>query len=176
MLNVKEIENYLIEINENLKQKNKTGEIVLAGGAVMALVYGARNATKDIDALFEPSIEMREIIEKIARKHNLQKDWLNDSVKGFFTNKMQTDVYKEYSNLTIYSINAEAMLAMKLTSARFESNDQEDSLFLMNHLKINSIEQLYRIIEKYIPKNRRTINSHYFIQDTFEKYSKNINN
>lgn len=139
----------------------------------MALVYGARGSTKDIDALFEPSSKMREIISKIAYKHNLQEDWLNDSVKGFFTEQMQSDLYKEYSNLTIYTINAEAMLAMKLTSARFESNDQEDSLFLMNYLNITNIDQLYRIVDRYIPKNRKTINSHYFIQDTFEKYSIN---
>lgn len=171
MLTVNEIENYLIEINEYLKQDDKTGEIVLAGGAVMALVYGARGATKDIDALFEPSSQMREIISKIAHKHNLQDDWLNDSVKGFFTERMQPDLYKEYSNLSIYTINAEAMLAMKLTSARFESNDQEDSLFLMNYLDIKNKEQLYEIVDKYIPENRKTVNSHYFIQDTFEKYA-----
>ena len=60
MLTVDEIENYLIEINEYLKQDDKTGEIVLAGGAVMALVYGARGTTKDIDALFESSSQMRQ--------------------------------------------------------------------------------------------------------------------
>ena len=71
----------------------------------------------------------------------------------------------------VYTINAEAMLAMKLTSARFESNDQEDSLFLMNYLDIKNKEQLYEIVDKYIPENRKTVNSHYFIQDTFEKYA-----
>lgn len=133
-------------------------------------MYGARGSTKDIDALFEPSMEMRKIISRIAHKYNLQEDWLNDSVKGFFTEQMQSDLFKEYSNLIIYTINAEAMLAMKLSSARFESNDQEDSLFLMNYLNITSRDQLYKIVDKYIPKDRKTINSHYFIQDTFDKY------
>lgn len=171
MLSNKEIDKYLLEINEYLKEDDNTGEIVLAGGAVMALIYGARESTRDVDALFKPSTEMRNIIEKVAKKNKLSSDWLNDSVKGFFTDKMNTIVYKEYSNLVIYALDTEAMLALKLTSARFDSKDQEDSIFLMKCLNIKNIDQLYKIVDKYIPKNRKTINSHYFIQDTFEKYS-----
>jgi len=170
MINANDIEKYLLEINEYLKKEDRNGEIVLAGGAVMALVYRARNSTQDIDALFKPSTEIRGIITKIAKKHNLQKDWLNDGVKGFITDKMKQDIYAEYSNLTIYTINAESLLAMKLTSARFDSKDQSDALFLMNYLKIKNINQLYKIVDKYIPENRHTINSHYFIQDTYDKY------
>lgn len=173
MLSNKEIDKYLLEINEYLTKEKKTGDIILAGGAVMTLVYGARESTKDIDALFKPSSEMRDIIGKIAKKYNLSNDWLNDSVKGFFTSEMKTTIYKKYSNLTIYTLDTEAMLALKLTSARFDSKDQEDSIFLMNCLKIDDINQLYKIVDKYIPKNRKTINSHYFIQDSFEKYKKN---
>lgn len=170
MLNVKDIEKYLKEINIKLKDSGKTGDIVLAGGAVMALVYGARNATKDIDALFKPSTEMRKIINDIASKYNLPEDWLNDGVKGFFTSNMNKKVYKQYSNLTIYTLDAEAMLALKLSSARPESKDQDDSIFLMNVLNIKDVEELYEIVDKYIPKNRKTVGSHFFIQDTFDKY------
>lgn len=172
MLSVKEIEKYLKEVNEHLLKINKEGEIILAGGAVMALVYGARNSTKDIDALFVPSTEMRDIIKNISIKYNLTRDWLNDGVKGFFTSSMNKQLYKEYSNLVIYSLDAEAMLALKLTSARNESKDQADALFLMKYLKIDNIEQLYEIVDKYIPKSRKTVNSHYFIMDCFDKYSK----
>lgn len=59
MLERKEIEKLLLEINLYLKKENKEGEIILAGGAVMSLVYGARNSTHDIDALFKLSEEMR---------------------------------------------------------------------------------------------------------------------
>lgn len=170
MLNVLEIEKYLKEIDNRLKKNGKTGDIVLAGGAVMALVYGARQSTKDIDALFKPSSEMRKIINDIASDYKLPNDWLNDGVKGFFTENMNKQVYREYDNLTIYTLDAEAMLALKLTSARPMSKDQEDSIFLMHVLKIKDVEQLYNIVDKYIPKNRKTITSHYFILDTFEKY------
>lgn len=60
---------------------------------------------------------MREIIDEIANENSLDSDWLNDGVKGFFTDKMHADLYKEYSNLSVYTINAESMLALKLTSA-----------------------------------------------------------
>lgn len=170
MLTVEQIEKYLEEINSILNKTNSEGEIILAGGAVMALVYGARNSTKDIDALFKPSDKFRNIINSVARKYNLNSDWLNDGVKGFFTDKMHTNVYKKYSNLIVYTLDAESMLALKLTSARFDSHDQDDSIYLMNVLKINSLEDLFAIVDKLIPMNRLTINCHYFILDTFEKY------
>lgn len=172
MLNVKDIEKYFIEIDLRLKERDKTGDIVLAGGAVMALVYGARDTTKDIDALFKPSLEMRKIISDIALKYNLPEDWLNDGVKGFFTSDMNKMLYKKYDNLTVYTLDAEAMLALKLSSARPESKDQDDSIYLMNVLKIKEIDELYNLVDKYIPNNRKTVGSHFFIQDTFDKYYK----
>ena len=55
------------------------------------LVYNARNSTHDIDAIFKPSSEFREIIAEIAEENDLDSDWLNDGVKGFLNEKLKTD-------------------------------------------------------------------------------------
>ncbi len=165
-----DIEKYLNEVNKKLAERGKHGEIVMAGGASLTVVYNARNATHDIDALFRPSKEFREIISEIANENDLKDDWLNDGVKGFFTEKMNANLYKEYSNLSVYSIDAEGLLALKLTSARLDSKDMRDSITLMKCLDIKNEEQLFNIIEKYTSPNQQTAKCHYFTLEAFNQY------
>ena len=83
MLFTKSIEHPLFVINGCLWEQNITGTIVLAGGAVMALVMRSREATFDIDALFEPADKIRAIAKQIVIEEGLEEDWINDGVKGF---------------------------------------------------------------------------------------------
>ena len=163
---------YFEEINDMLAAADKNGSILMAGGAALALVHGARPSTYDIDAIFQPAEDMREIIKLIADKHSLGGDWLNDGVKGFLTPQMQDsqEVFHEFTNLTISSLNAECLLAMKLTSARALSKDMSDSIFLMKKLGIKNEDELFAIIEKYTYKKQHTAAAKYFTLEAFEKY------
>ena len=163
---------YFDEINNRLNERKVHGEIVMAGGAALTLVYDARNSTQDIDAAFSPKEEFREIIKSIGNKYNLKDDWLNDGVKGFFTDKMKASVYKEYSNLTVLSMDAESLLAMKLTSARSDTKDAGDSITLMKHLKLKNIGEAFSIIEKYAHRNRLTAQSKFFTIEVYAQYEK----
>jgi hypothetical protein len=160
------------EINQLLAAMNKHGSILMVGGAALALVHDARSSTYDIDAVFQPSEEMRKIIKQIADKHGLDDDWLNDSVKGFLTPQMQDSqiVFHEYGNLTVSSLKPECLLAMKLTSARALSKDMDDSIYLMGKLNIQSEDELFAIIEKYTDKDRHTATAKYFSLEAFEKF------
>ena len=171
LLSKEDILKYFEEINIHLKAADKQGEIIMCGGASLACIYNARNSTYDIDALFEPAEDIRKIISTIASDHDLNDDWLNDGVKGFLNEKMTFSIYKEYSNLKVYSIDTECLLALKVTSARTNSKDMEDSIWLMKHLDIASFETVIDIVEKYIPKARRTATSYFFAKEAFGKYS-----
>lgn len=48
------ISHLLGELNAELPSQNVRGELYLAGGAAMCLVYQAREATKDVDAMLVP--------------------------------------------------------------------------------------------------------------------------
>lgn len=170
-LSKNDIITYLKEINDRLGQLNTHGEILIVGGAAMALSYDSRDSTYDIDAMFEPKGEMRNIIDDIAKHHNLNSDWLNDGVKGFMTSNMTGTNFLEMSNLTVKCLDAECLLAMKLTSAREFSKDMEDSIYLMSVLDIQKEEELFDIIDKYSYKNQKTPKAMYFTQEAFEKYS-----
>lgn len=114
---------------------------------------------------------MRAIIKSIAQEYDINEDWLNDGVKGFITDNMKGSTYLEYSNLTVSSLDAECLLAMKLTSARSLSKDMEDSIFLMSILKIKSEQELFTLIEKYTHPNQQTMQAKYFTMEVFERYS-----
>lgn len=80
------------------------------------------------------------------------------------------EVFHEYSNLTVSSLNAECLLAMKLTSARALTKDMVDSVFLMKKLSIKSKDELFTIIEKYTDENRQTAAARFFALEAYEKY------
>ncbi len=72
-MTAQEIEQYLREVGNELALQNVKSEICLYGGAVMCLVFKARPATKDVDAIFEPVKYIRQAITKIAEKYNLER-------------------------------------------------------------------------------------------------------
>ena len=161
---------YFMEINRRLAQEGKHGEIFMLGGAALTLVFNAREATRDIDAIFHPAEDMREIIKDIAHEYDLAEDWLNDGAKNFLTPQMKFNSYLSLSNLTISSIDAEGLLALKLTAARADSKDMPDSIFLMSILNIHTEKELFDIIEKYTYPQMHTPKVMFFTKEAFEKY------
>jgi hypothetical protein len=117
---------------------------------------------------------MRKIIKSIADSNNLDDDWINDAASGFISPNMKSTIIYEYNNLTVSSLNAEALLAMKLTSARSFSKDLQDSITLMKYLNIKEQNELFTIINKYAYENQKTPKSMYFTMEAFEEYKKEI--
>ena len=172
-LTKEDILRYFEMINKALAKRNQTGEIIVAGGAALALAFDARNSTYDIDAIFEPKSDMQKIIKEVAQANDLDDDWLNDGVKGFMNNTMDATVCLNLSHLVVKNLDAKSLLAMKLTSARPEpSMDMKDSIFLMEKLNIKAESELFAIIEKYTHPSRHTMQSKYFTKTAFEKYQR----
>ena len=147
----KDMIKYLGEINKKLVERGKFGEIIICGGAALTLVYEARNSTHDIDAVFKPKEDLKEIIDEITCENNLNAQWMNDDVE-MFTKEFKNLTFSEYlkfSNLTINVLDAESLLVMKLVSARPDTYDMSDAVTLIKYLSINNIEEIYAILEKY---------------------------
>jgi len=170
----KDIIKYLEEVNKKLEQRNKFGEIMLCGGAVLTLIYEARNSTHDIDAVFNPKEDMKEIIDEITLENNLDSQWLNDDV-SMFTKEFKNLTSSEYlklSRLTVSVLDAESLLAMKLVSARDSTYDLSDVVTLIKHLGIKNVEELYAVIEKYeFPLHPTALyQSQIFAEQAFNEY------
>src|SRR3989338_665008 len=88
-------------LNKELKVKNKTGDLCLVGGAVMCLVFKARDSTADVDAVFMPTSALRQAAKQVADKLGVDPHWLNDGVKGFLSPQGDFSNYLELSHLKI---------------------------------------------------------------------------
>lgn len=154
-MNKKDILDYFDIMNEKLKEKNVSAYVNVYGGAVMCLVFNARDNTRDIDALFEPESVLKEIASEIAIEHKLNSDWFNDEIKLFRPETTQNSLFKSWSHLKLYVPSAEYMFALKCYSARFgKSKDLEDMRFLIKYLGISTFSQAVNIIEKFFDLNQ----------------------
>lgn len=156
-------------LNEELAKLGAKGEIGICGGAVMCLVFQAREATKDIDGIFEPTGEIRAASRKVAAHFGIPEDWLNDAAKAYFHADPPREGVLDLSNLRVWAPSAEYMLAMKCISARFDGNDREDVLFLLRYLELSAAEAALRIVEKYYPKNQIPAKSRFLLEEIFEQ-------
>jgi hypothetical protein len=84
MLTSGQIKTLFRALDEELAARGVVGEVLLCGRAVMCLVFEARTATKDVDAAFQPTEEVRAAARTVAERLGVEDDWLNDAAKGFF--------------------------------------------------------------------------------------------
>lgn len=109
-----EIETLFQELGAGLLSRGATGEIAIAGGAVMLLVVESRDATNNVDAYFGGDARViREAAEKVAVRHGLPPDWLNGGVKGFFYGTPPQVLWRELPGLRVYAVRPDYVLAMK---------------------------------------------------------------
>ncbi|HAH07551.1 MAG TPA: hypothetical protein DCM05_13705 [Elusimicrobia bacterium] len=168
MLEARLIRRLFKALNEELRKSGAKGEIGLCGGAVMCLVFEARKATKDVDALFHPTREIRAAARAVARKFSLPEDWLNDAAKGFFLREPPKDEVMELSHLRVWAPSADYMLAMKCVSARFDSQDSDDVRFLVRWLGLKTPAEVFSIIEKYYPHERIPVRTQFFVEELLQ--------
>ncbi len=168
MLSKDDILGLLNQINQRLTTRGEHAEIGLVGGAVMCLVYNTRNATKDVNAIFEPAAIVREIAAEIAADEGLAANWLNYAAKGFLQPGFARQEVLHLSNLLVWAPEPRYMLAMKCMSARWDTSDKDDVIFLMKFLKIESAKDVLDLIEGYYPKNKIPPKTQFFVEELFE--------
>lgn len=135
------------ELGDELAASGDTGELFLVGGAALALAYEARDATRDVDALFEPKQELYAAAKRVARRHGLRADWLNDAMKGFLHgHDGDRRLVFEHPALRAYAASPRYLLAMKLRSARIE-RDADDIALLLDLSGITSAADALDLVE-----------------------------
>lgn len=131
------------ELDEELGRSGIRGDVFMVGGAAMTVAYDARPATRDVDAIWRPSSEVREAAARVANRHpDLEPDWLNDSVKGFLPgdDPHEPVVVYEGEHLTASAASPEYMLATKLLASRV-ARDEADILTLYELCGFTTVEE-----------------------------------
>ena len=167
MLTKERIRDLFGQLNDLLRDRGEVGEIGIVGGAVMCLVYNTRAATKDVDAVFEPSSVIRALASQIAKSEELPPDWLNDAAKGFILPGFAKQEVIALSHLRVWAPEPRYMLAMKCISARWDTSDRDDVIFLIKELKLKEPTEVFEIIEAYYPHSRIPPKTQFFIEELF---------
>ncbi len=147
----REILRLLTLLNEELAALDSAAELYLVGGAVMCLALGARDATRDVDALFKPTATVRQAAARVAIRANVGESWLNDAVKGWLGDRGSFDPYLELSHLRVFIAQPGYLLAMKCMAMRLgeEFHDVDDVRFLLRYLNLTSAAEALAIVEQY---------------------------
>jgi hypothetical protein len=138
-------------LDRELSAADVCAELYLVGGAVMCLALGARAATRDVDALFKPTAEVRRAAARVAVKADVPDSWLNDAVKGWLSPRGDFDPYLEKPNLSVFVARPEYLLAMKCVAMRIgeEFHDLDDVRFLLRYLNLTTPHEALAIVEQY---------------------------
>jgi len=140
------LDSYLKELGKEFRKLNGTkmpAEIILIGGAAILANYGFREMTYDIDAIILASSVMKDAVNHVGDKLGLPNGWLNTDFTNTssFSDKLSevSVYYKTFSNvITVRTVLAEYLVAMKLMSGRQYKNDLSDVAgILWEHQKIN---------------------------------------
>lgn len=134
-----DIDAYLKELAKEYRKqvgKNMPAELVLIGGASVLINYGFRDMTTDVDALIHAASGMKEAINRVGDRFSLPNDWLNADFKstGSYSPKLnEFSVYYRtwYNVLTVRTIAAEYLIAMKLRSGRQYKSDLSDVIGIL---------------------------------------------
>lgn len=133
------IDTYLKELAKEYRKqggKNMPAELILIGGASVLINYGFRDMTTDIDALIQAASGMQDAINIVGERFELSKGWINADFRQTesYTPRIVefSKYYKEFSHvLTVRTISAEYLVAMKLRSGRHYKNDLSDIIGIL---------------------------------------------
>jgi Nucleotidyltransferase of unknown function (DUF6036) len=162
------------EMSDELKRRGVTGELCLFGGTVMVLAFAARISTKDVDAIFQPTQEMRNAARSVGVANRFEENWLNDAVKGFVSARHETirGSLPQFPHLRLTMPTPEYLLAMKCMASRIgavrdEADDVNDIIFLIRHLKLKSSEAVMDIVTSYYLKNKIPVKAQYLVEGLY---------
>jgi hypothetical protein len=151
MLSARDIGRLFDLLNDELAATNTHAELYLVGGAVMCLSLGAREATRDVDALFKPSTLVREAAARVALRVDLPATWLNDAVKAWLGDRGAFAPWWSASHVEVFVAQPDYLLAMKCMAMRIgaDSRDLDDVRFLLRHLDVTRAADALEIVTRY---------------------------
>ena len=170
LLDAEQIRALLTELGARLHARGIEARVFLVGGAAMALAYNARRATRDLDGVFEPKVEIYAEAATMAEERELPADWLNDGVKDMLPDLVGAMVgtYFDSAGIAVEVASAEYLFAMKAFAAR-EEVDADDLTFLARHLGLRSAEEAVDLVERFYSPRRLKPVTRYLLEDIFSE-------
>ncbi len=165
LLNREVLEKAFQALAAKLKRRGIVGELHVFGGAAMVLAFNAREATRDVDAVFAPDTHVIMAAQEVAEELKLPKTWLNNQASNYVSGVAGrgTPVF-DHPFLRVMVTPPEHLLAMKVRAAR-ALRDADDIRFLLKHLNIDRIENVKKIVSRYFPDDAISNRSVQLVED-----------
>lgn len=147
-------------LGELAHAEGKSIDIIVVGGAVMAVYFQSRASTADVDGIFAPAPETRRWAQTVADELDLPSDWLNDGVKGYLTGESEGPVLHRSAGIVVRTVALAHLLALKLMAWR-DDVDFRDALRILQALQAqpgadcSSPETLLELVKPYFIPSRR---------------------
>lgn len=154
----------LTDLGAVLARRGVDGEMYVVGGAAIALAYDARRATRDIDAVFEPKMEIYEAAAEVAARRGLPPGWLNDAVKAYLAGDDPAAApILDVPGLRCLAASPRILLAMKILAHRV-GEDEDDLRLLAGELGLTSADQVLAVAEEVFG-DRLTAAARFFVEE-----------
>lgn len=127
-----------------------------------------------MDAVFLPKQEIYQAVAEVAAVAGIEKDWLNDAVKGFLSEKNDVLPLRDDPGLKVFVAAPEYLLAMKCMSMRLgrDATDLEDIRFLMDRLGLKDASQILNLLRCYYPEEQIQPKTRFAIEEICQQLSK----
>jgi hypothetical protein len=169
MLSRDDIINLLRELGDDLHGRGLRAELFLVGGAAIALAYNTRRATRDVDAVFEPKVEVYQAADRVGARHNLPRGWLNDSVKGLLPGG-DPNARECFSSdgISVSVPSPRYLLALKVAAARVD-RDPDDIRTLARICHFTTAEEVLDATEAVMGTRAKLLQPkvRYLIEEMF---------
>lgn len=163
-----EIIEALTQLGVLAKAEGESIELVLVGGAVMVLVFGERESTRDLDVLIVAPAEARkvkELAKVVAAERGWTDDWLNDAAKGFLVGVSEGPIIYSAPGINVRRPGFQQLLAMKLGAWRDEL-DISDARRILKEMS-GTREEIWQSVSPYLPPGRE-LKAKYAFDDLWE--------
>lgn len=168
ILTHQEIVEAFSRLGELAAQQGEHIELLAMGGAVMVLLYHARQSTHDVDIFIQHPPEARTVRDwarRVAQEREWPEDWLNDGAKGFLVELSQGPIIFTAPGITVRSLDIPHLLAMKLCAWR-DDVDISDARWLLQQMT-GAQEEIWTAIEPYLVPGSE-LKAHYAFLDLWE--------
>ncbi len=120
-----------------------------------------------------PKQEVYQAVAEVADAAEVGKDWLNDAVKGFLSEKNEILPLRDFPGLKVFVAAPEYLLSMKCMSMRLGRDDTDlaDVRFLMNHLGLTDAEQVLDLVCRYYPEDHIQPKTRFAIEEICQQVS-----
>lgn len=155
----------LRDVGARLLGRGLQGDLYVVGGAAIALVYDLRRMTRDVDAAFEPKMEIYEAARLVAQERGLTPGWLNDAVKGTLAGPDPHEApVLELPGLRCMVASPQMLLALKVLAHRPDS-DAEDLRLLIGMLDLGTPDEVLDLAARLLAPRRLPVESQYFVDE-----------